>query len=135
MTDADTIRNILTRYASFPFTNGDARTEALAALDRLVAEMDRYVTAAPYQEVDEMRRRAEAAEYNFGVELDARKAAEAENARLLLGMEVAWGVIANASEGNWNGETEEWRDAAVRWRDEHWHPALDRHSLAPKEDA
>jgi len=37
---AATIREILTRHASFPFTNGDARAEALAALDALVAERD-----------------------------------------------------------------------------------------------
>lgn len=30
----------------------------------------------------------------------------------------AWIVIANASEGNWDRETEEWQDAAARWRDD-----------------
>lgn len=31
--------------------------------------------------------------------------------------EVAWGVIANASGGDWSKATAEWRDAASRWRD------------------
>jgi hypothetical protein len=54
------------------------------------------------------------------------EAAEAENARLREALEIAWGLIANANEGNWDGETQEWREAAIRWRDEHWHPSLDR---------
>lgn len=29
----------------------------------------------------------------------------------------AWGIIANAGEGNWERESEEWREAAARWRD------------------
>ncbi len=30
---------------------------------------------------------------------------------------LAWTVIANAGGGNWHTESEEWEDAAVRWRD------------------
>lgn len=33
------------------------------------------------------------------------------------GVEEAWGIIANASGGNWSRESPEWQDAAVRWRD------------------
>lgn len=40
------------------------------------------------------------------------------------GMEVAWGVIANASKGNWHHESEDWQDAAADWRDSHWHKML-----------
>jgi hypothetical protein len=40
------------------------------------------------------------------------------------GLELAWGLIANAGEGNWDRETPEWKAAAERWRDEVWHPAL-----------
>lgn len=29
----------------------------------------------------------------------------------------AWGVIVNAGGGDWTQETEEWREAALRWRD------------------
>jgi hypothetical protein len=29
----------------------------------------------------------------------------------------AWGLIANAGGGNWETQTPEWQDAAVRWRD------------------
>jgi hypothetical protein len=39
-------------------------------------------------------------------------------------LEIAWGIIANAYGGNWDLATEEWREAAIRWRDEHWHPRL-----------
>jgi hypothetical protein len=30
---------------------------------------------------------------------------------------LAWGVIANVRNGNWEGESDEWQAAAVRWRD------------------
>ena len=32
-------------------------------------------------------------------------------------LELAWGLIANASGGDWTRETEEWRVAAAKWRD------------------
>lgn len=54
---------------------------------------------------------------------------EAENKRLLDGMERAWGIIANAGEGDWSTQTSEWVNAAEKWRDEQWHPALDRAGL------
>jgi hypothetical protein len=45
-------------------------------------------------------------------------------AKLMDGMELAWGVIANAGGGDWDLERPEWKEAAIRWRDEHWHPAV-----------
>ena len=36
----------------------------------------------------------------------------------------AWGVIANASGGNWANESEMWQDAAAAWRDD-YHEWLD----------
>lgn len=50
-----------------------------------------------------------------------------------LGMELAWGLIANAYGGNWASATDEWRQAAERWRDEHWHPSLRSESSEPEE--
>jgi hypothetical protein len=38
-------------------------------------------------------------------------------------LEAAWGIIANAGGGNWDLETPEWREAAVKWR-EQYHAAL-----------
>lgn len=32
-------------------------------------------------------------------------------------LEMAWVVIANASEGNWDKQTDEWTEAATKWRD------------------
>lgn len=32
-------------------------------------------------------------------------------------LETAWGIIANASGGDWTKQSEEWRGAAERWRD------------------
>ena len=32
-------------------------------------------------------------------------------------LELAWGLIANANEGNWNKATPEWKEAAEKWRD------------------
>lgn len=37
--------------------------------------------------------------------------------------ESAWGLIANANEGNWERATPEWRAAAERWRDA-YHAAI-----------
>ena len=35
-------------------------------------------------------------------------------------LEIAWGVIANAGEGNWSKESEDWQGAAIRWRDDYF---------------
>lgn len=44
-------------------------------------------------------------------------------------LEAAWGLIANANEGDWEKAHPEWRAAAVRWRD-----AYHRTLGVPKED-
>lgn len=36
-------------------------------------------------------------------------------------IDLAWGIIANASGGNWEKETPEWQEAAARWRDKYVH--------------
>ena len=53
----------------------------------------------------------------------------AERDELRVGMELAWGIIANAHEGGWENAPSEWREAAERWRDDHWHTSLDRAAL------
>jgi hypothetical protein len=35
-------------------------------------------------------------------------------------LETAWGIIANASEGDWDQESDDWQGAAVRWRDHYY---------------
>jgi hypothetical protein len=37
---------------------------------------------------------------------------------------MAWTIIANVSGGDWTKQTPEWQEAAVRWRDEMFHPTL-----------
>ncbi len=32
-------------------------------------------------------------------------------------IELAWGIIANVSGGDWDKQTKEWKAAAIRWRD------------------
>ena len=39
-------------------------------------------------------------------------------------IESAWGIIANANNGNWDETPLEWRQAATAWR-EKWHLLLD----------
>ena len=39
--------------------------------------------------------------------------------------EAAWGIIANAWEGDWSKAPAEWREAAERWRDA-YHETLPR---------
>ncbi|HET7321178.1 MAG TPA: hypothetical protein VFI96_01705, partial [Longimicrobiaceae bacterium] len=55
-----------------------------------------------------------------------------EVARLMDALEVAWSIIANVSGGDWDAQSEYWVDAAERWRDFHWHPALDRNGYPPR---
>ena len=50
--------------------------------------------------------------------------AKARIARLDECIEVAWTLIANVSEGNWDKQRADWKDATVRWRDECLHPVL-----------
>ena len=53
---------------------------------------------------------------------------EREEELLLLreGMERAWGLIANAGGGDWSKESAEWHTAAMVWRDQYWHPFVQR---------
>lgn len=46
-------------------------------------------------------------------------------------LELAWGVIANAGGGNWELETTDWNEAAVRWR-EQYHQTLSDGWVLPK---
>jgi len=60
-------------------------------------------------------------------------AERAEVKRLMEGMELAWGLIANGqywdrTDGRNYGE---WNEARLKWRDEHWHPALSRNKGGP----
>jgi hypothetical protein len=38
-------------------------------------------------------------------------------------LDTAWGVIANVCGGDWHQESDEWVDAAIRWRNR-WHAVL-----------
>lgn len=58
-------------------------------------------------------------------------AGEPVSAPLLV--EMAWGLLANVSEGDWGRQTPEWHAAAVRWRDG-WHRLLAARSAgSPRE--
>jgi hypothetical protein len=69
-------------------------------------------------------------------QLEADLAAErAEIKRLMEGMELALGLIANGqywdrTDGRKYGE---WNEARLKWRDEHWRPALDRNKEASRD--
>lgn len=62
--------------------------------------------------------------------LRASSAEQGEPGRVTELEELAWGLIANANEGNWDAAHPEWKDAAVRWR-EAYHAKL----RAPQADA
>jgi hypothetical protein len=47
----------------------------------------------------------------------ARAHPPAPDPGLLALLEEGWGVIANAGNGDWDNESQAWREAAVRWRD------------------
>jgi len=50
--------------------------------------------------------------------LESVKALLEANQGLREKLEFGWTIIANASGGNWDKETKDWRDAAAKWRDE-----------------
>lgn len=54
------------------------------------------------------------------------RTARRQAAQALDGLEAAWGLIANAYDGNWDSAPAEWKTAAERWREEVWHRALQR---------
>jgi septal ring factor EnvC (AmiA/AmiB activator) len=38
--------------------------------------------------------------------------------------QISWGIIANVDSGSWGEQRSDWREAAIRWRDEQFHPAF-----------
>ena len=46
-------------------------------------------------------------------------------------LELAWGLISNASGGNWLNENKAWQEAAHKWRDDYF--ATLPHAPEPKE--
>ncbi len=46
-------------------------------------------------------------------------------------LDLAWGLIANASGGNWKLESPEWVAAAERWRDRYSTPTMHDAPKAP----
>ena len=48
---------------------------------------------------------------------DRWKQAQAEVGRLKDAAEMLWVVLANVSGGDWTKQTQEWQEAAARWRD------------------
>jgi hypothetical protein len=60
---------------------------------------------------------------NFACRLERElNAANDRIKRLEEVVESAWGVIANVSGGNWAEQRPDWREVAIRWRDERFHP-------------
>jgi ABC-type transporter Mla subunit MlaD len=55
-----------------------------------------------------------------------RHNAAAAQKSLVDALEWAWTIIANAGGGDWTKESQDWQDAAAKWRDEAWHPTLDK---------
>ncbi len=47
-------------------------------------------------------------------------AIDAATAKLSEELELAWGIIANVHGGDWDKESKEWQDAAIRWRDRYF---------------
>lgn len=57
-------------------------------------------------------------EGRHGRAVDHRRSEAVNDGQLMMQMlETAWGIIANASGGNWAKETPQWRDAARKWSD------------------
>jgi hypothetical protein len=61
--------------------------------------------------------------YCIGLTREAREEAKADAKTAALLLEQAWGIIANASGGNWETQTWDWQIAAAKFRDE-YHAAI-----------
>lgn len=109
-----------------PDADYDTMVDSLQARIRdMWAEIERLRAAG-----DEMRANCDAWGVLHGRRMEQIKALRAEVAQLMDGMEWAWSLLANGqywdrTDGRRYGE---WNDARLKWRDEHWHPALERNS-------
>ena len=56
--------------------------------------------------------------------LDALERKPEPDIDMFTALEAAWGLIANAYDGDWTKAPQRWREAAERWRDEQWHKAI-----------
>lgn len=81
-----------------PASKTETLVQALTALSRELQTDDGVVSACLI----------EAAQRLAAVDAQRREATEL--------CELAWGVIANAGEGNWARESKRWQAAAKRWR-------------------
>lgn len=65
--------------------------------------------------------------------------AEKRIARMEECIELAWGIIASAGEGNWQRESKDWQDAAAKWRSgiysELWRDISDRRARQHQQPA
>jgi hypothetical protein len=63
--------------------------------------------------------------YDFAGQLERElNAANERIKRLEECTQIAWGIIANVDSGSWGEQRADWREAAIRWRDEQFHPAF-----------
>lgn len=96
------------------------------SLHGVIGEMDPDADTLRFMVVEHKRTADRIEELEGAIRAHRDHAVGFEVHRLMDGMELAWVVIANSYEGNWDSAPAKWREAAERWRDEHWHPALDR---------
>ena len=83
--------------------------DPLQLLDALVEAIGAYGTDVAQSPINELAPSSEL--------IDRIRAVRAAIAGLLEHIDLAWGVIANAGDGDWSKESEQWRGAAERWRD------------------
>jgi hypothetical protein len=63
--------------------------------------------------------------YPIDIDLSALDKHVTEKTKPLVdALEWAWTIIANAGGGDWERESKDWQDAAAKWRDEAFYPAL-----------
>ena len=54
------------------------------------------------------------------------------NEKLADAAEMLWVVLANVSGGDWTQQTQEWQEAAAKWRDNYFAAT---HATAPEQEA
>jgi hypothetical protein len=120
-TPQEDVEAVRTGIDAEPFMLG-THSSALAALNRLSAALER---AERERDESEMRRHTDLSELR-----DSLRAAERALAEWADATNYAWTIICNVSEGDWTKQTEQWQEAAARFR-EQYHALL---ALRPTED-
>jgi hypothetical protein len=120
-------------------TSEDLKIESHRAINRLLdnatrVQASQFITVSGDVTPEQIKKLQEAnkSEVSRAVLLDSDSV---EVRRLNEALDFAWGVIANASGGDWDKEPAEWKQAAERFRDDYYKtPTMNEAPSPPRKD-